>query len=117
MDTRAFGNRLNKARKDIRISSEALGKLVSINASFIRQMEIGKKGPSIESLVALCNALKVSPDYLLTDYLDKYSKQEASAICERLTALNPSQLRLINVIIDQMEDENESRVAEIEINT
>lgn len=69
MEPKGLGKRLNQARKDRGLTSDRLSELCSINATYLRQIEGGTKVPSLPVFIDLCNALKISPDYLLRDAL------------------------------------------------
>lgn len=83
LDKVAFGERVATARNDRKMTQDGLGELCDISGYHLRQIENGKKGPSIALLITLCNELQVSPAYLLQDslkstYPDNYDllKQE-----------------------------------------
>lgn len=69
MDKKALGRRIHIARKDRGLTGEALSELCHINATYLRQIEAGRKSPSMEVLLTLCRALRVSPNFLLADAL------------------------------------------------
>ena len=46
MDKKELGRRVNIARKDRGLTSEKLSELCHINATYLRQIEAGKKSPS-----------------------------------------------------------------------
>ena len=99
MDKKAFGKRLNMARKERGLTGEKLAELCNINATYLRQIEGGTKVPSMPIFVSLCQQLRVSPNYLLKDTL---SDNEYSDITERaqlLDTASPSQIRLATAMI------------------
>lgn len=69
MDEKGLGKRINMARKDRGYTADRLSELCSINATYLRQIEGGTKVPSLPVFINICNALKISPDYLLRDSL------------------------------------------------
>ena len=69
MDKKELGRRVNIARKDRGLTSEKLSELCHINATYLRQIEAGKKSPSLEVLLTLCREMGVSPNYLLASEL------------------------------------------------
>lgn len=64
-----LGKRIGTARKDRGLTAQQLAARLGINAAYLRQIECGVKTPSVGLLVKICNALQVSPDYLLQDLL------------------------------------------------
>lgn len=66
LDCKEFGKRIKQARNQANISSNQLGNNdCNVDPAFIRQIESGRKLPSIPILVQICNSLQVSPSYLL----------------------------------------------------
>lgn len=69
MTNKGLGRRINQTRKDRGITSDRLSELCHINTAYLRQIEGGNKLPSLPVFITLCNALRISPDYLLRDDL------------------------------------------------
>lgn len=65
MDKKLFGTRINKARKDRGLTAEKLAEACNINSTYLRQIEGGKKLPSLPVFATLCRELRVSPNYIL----------------------------------------------------
>lgn len=99
MDKKNFGAKLRTVRKDCSLTSERLAEICNINATYLRQIESGAKIPSLPVFVTLCNALRVSPAFLLSDSLE----QEHSFDLEEWTNIqqtaSPKQLRIISAMI------------------
>ncbi|MGL6201020.1 MAG: helix-turn-helix domain-containing protein [Lachnospiraceae bacterium] len=109
MDKIALSKRIRAARKEQNLTSDALSELCEKSPVFIRQIESGKRLPSLPSFVTLCNKLNVSADYLLADSLITISKNDTEAILDRLHAFSPKKAELaigiISTIISQFENE------------
>ena len=75
MDKKLLGKRINIARKERCWTSERLSETCNINATYLRQIESGTKVPSLQVFVLLCEALKVSPTYLLAEVLPSMELQ------------------------------------------
>ena len=69
MDYCALGRRVRQQRQISGMTQEELAKQAGISCSFVGHIERGEKKASIETVVALCNALAVSPTVLLQDSL------------------------------------------------
>lgn len=69
MDYTALGNRIKKLRQPFLATQEQLAEQVGISASFWGHIERGTRIASLATLVAICNTLEVSPEYLLCDSL------------------------------------------------
>lgn len=70
MDKKLFGTRINKARKDRGLTAEKLAEACNINSTYLRQIEGGKKLPSLPVFATLCRELRVSPNYILPDLVE-----------------------------------------------
>lgn len=79
MNETGLGRQINLVRKDRGLTAERLSELCNINATYLRQIEGGAKTPSLPVFIDICNALRISPDYLLKDQL---SENEVSKIRE-----------------------------------
>ena len=99
MDRKAFGKKVNKARKDLGITSEKLSELCNLNATYIRQIEAGTKIPSLPVFVLLCRNLKVSPSYLLSETLEGTEIQEMDALIDLWQNATPTQIKMINAMV------------------
>ena len=65
MDYKDLGARVRTVRRQKTLTQEQLAEQVGISASFLGHIERGTRIASIDTLVALCNALDVTADYLL----------------------------------------------------
>ena len=95
MDKKLLGKRINTARKERGWTSERLAKACSINATYLRQIEAGTKIPSLPVFVSLCEALNVSPTYLLIEVLPQQGNQDMDALLELLQNATPKQLNMM----------------------
>lgn len=99
MDRKLLGKRINEVRKERGYTADKLSELCHINATYLRQIEGGAKIPSLPVFTDICNALKISPAYLLKDALvqnELSSLGELSALWENAT---PGQIRLITAMV------------------
>jgi len=71
MGKKALGSCIYETRKYREISSDKLAELCDVGAVHIRKIESGMKNPSIQLFVKICNALSISPKYLLQDSLEQ----------------------------------------------
>ena len=95
MDKKLLGKRINTARKERGWTSERLAEACSINATYLRQTEAGTKIPSLPVFVSLCEALNVSPTYLLIEVLPQQGNQDMDALLELLQNATPKQLNMM----------------------
>jgi len=69
MDYEALGRRISAQRKLCRMSREELARQAEISLSFLGHVERGTRKASLETLIAIANALNISTDFLLQDSL------------------------------------------------
>lgn len=69
MDYRKLGARVRQLRELNDWTQGELAERVGVSGSFIGHIERGEKKASVDTVVALCNALEVSPSVLLQDSL------------------------------------------------
>lgn len=109
MDKGGLGKRINTARKEQGITSERLSELCNINATYLRQIESGRKTPSLPVFVEISKQLHVSPNYLLLDSLDGNEYEEMSALMQLLSTATPSQsklvMRILKSALDALQEE------------
>ena len=69
MDYKKLGVRVRQQRVLNRLTQEQLAEKTGVSSSFIGHIERGEKKASMETVVALCNAMEISPSVLLQDSL------------------------------------------------
>ena len=72
MNYKDLGARIRTMRRQQSLTQEHLAEKIGISASFLGHIERGTRVASLETLVALCNELDVSPEYLLSASLTRY---------------------------------------------
>ena len=93
-----IGQRIIERRKKLGMTQESLAEKADVTTQFVSYAESGKRAMRPENLLKIANALGVSTDYLLTgDIIDK----DLLLLSEKLNKLTPSQLRIIENIIDE----------------
>jgi len=90
-----FGNRLRTARKDRGLTLEQLAVSCSTSETVLRNYEKARKSPNVEMLLRICEALKVSPDYLLQDELSFNPYEDKTGLFASIGSLSPASLNLL----------------------
>lgn len=108
MEGKGLGRRINMVRKDRGFTSDKLSELCNINATYLRQIEGGAKMPSLPVFIDICNALKISPDYLLQDVLVGNDVSRIRELAELWESTSPSQQEIatamIRAVLERKED-------------
>ena len=93
-----IGQRIIERRKKLGLTQEALAEKGDMTPQFVSYAESGKRAMRPENLKKISEALGVSADYLLTgNIVDK----DLLLLSEKLRTLTPSQLRIVENIIDE----------------
>ncbi len=95
-----FGKRLREIRKSKSISTKTLASKVGVLDSYIPQLERGSKVPSFDTLICIVNALGVTADELLCDYIDIDREIIPDNITKKMSVLTRDQQRHIEDLID-----------------
>lgn len=96
MEGKRLDKRINIVRKDREFTADKLSELCNINATYLRQIEGGTKVPSLPVFINICNALKISPNYLLQDMLED---NEVSNIQELTNLWKNTSLYQLEIVI------------------
>ena len=106
MEQNALGKRIKEARKNLKLTQEALAEKTKISNVYLGEIERGTKIPSVPVLVDLIEALEVSADYLLLDSLNSANVIVNNEITEKLSKLTPKQrktaLDILNAYINNI---------------
>ena len=93
-----IGKRIIERRKKLGLTQEALAEKGDMTTQFVSYAESGKRAMRPENLLKISSALGVSADYILTgEIVDK----DYLLLSDKMRKLTPSQLRLIENIIDE----------------
>ena len=98
MDYTALGKRVRTQRKLLDMTQEELASKINVTAQFIGHIERGTRKLSVETLVSLANALKVSCDMLLQDSLDQ-------SVSRRGNDMGESTKKILREIVTLLESE------------
>ena len=103
MDYIALGTRIKKLRHQKRLTQEQLAEKAGVSAPFIGHIERGSRVASLETLVAICNALETSPEYLLCDSLVPTACAAPANVTAQAVAQLRQQLQSAMDVLDGME--------------
>ncbi|MFZ7133988.1 MAG: helix-turn-helix domain-containing protein [Eubacteriales bacterium] len=98
-----LGKRVKEIRNLRKLTSNKLAEICEIEPSFVRQIESGAKSPSITVFIRLCNALSISPDYLLKDSLDEVDEPDTlKSLYNSIKILSPNEIELATDILEDI---------------
>lgn len=97
MDKKAFGKLLQKYREEAGYSQEKLAEEIKRSSIFISYMERGEKSPSVDTLIQISNALKISADLLIGTHVQNNNTSRLLHFEERMASLPiPIQQKLMD---------------------
>ena len=106
MDTNKIGNRIQKTRQVKGITQSELAQKLGMTPKYISNIECGGKNPTLETFVAIANALEVDANSLLVDVLNTSDEIKCSALGEKLRSFPPEKrgklLRILELIAEEV---------------
>lgn len=94
------GNRIREQRQKHGWTQAELAQRVDMSLKHIGAIECGMRMPSLDTLIALANALETDANSLLCDALDVQNKIESSELWSRISGLRPQSQRKILDMLD-----------------
>lgn len=99
MDYVDMGKRVRKQRQLIGLTQQELAERIGVSTSFVGHVERGTRKASLETLVALSNALGVGMDYLLAGSLQSSPDEENPS-----GAMDPNRRLVIREILSTLQE-------------
>lgn len=94
----AVGPRITELRTAKNLSVNKLATMTGVSQSYLREIELGKKNPTVNFLALICGALKIS----LRDFFDiePASKKEENLLYEKISQMSAEQKRALLQFLD-----------------
>lgn len=89
MDRKEIGKKIERLRKERKMSQYQLAIDAGLSTSYIPDLEKGLKCPTVETLDSICYALQMTLKDFFTEPTDNLSQ-------DRLSSLNEKQKKLLN---------------------
>ena len=98
--TKHIGNKFQEYRLKNNLTQNQVAEITGLEPRHISQIERGLSKGSIDTLLKLCNAYKITPDIILYDLLDEDLKKDVSIYAENFKKLNQKDKKSILHFID-----------------
>ena len=98
--TKHIGNKFQEHRLKNNLTQNQVAEITGLEPRHISQIERGLSKGSIDTLLKLCNAYKITPDIILYDLLDEDLKKDVSIYAENFKKLNQKDKKSILHFID-----------------
>ena len=95
-----IGDKFQEYRLKNNLTQNQVSELTGLEPRHISQIERGLSKGSIDTLLKLCNAYKITPDIILYDLLDDELKNNISIYEEKFKKLNKRDKEIILHFID-----------------
>lgn len=96
------GKRIKEIRLENKMTQVMLAEKSGLSEMAIYSYETGKRLPALEPLVLLSNALNVSPEALLCDYIDNRTSINGNSILNKVNSLPEQDRDRILKIMDAL---------------
>jgi len=104
MDTNygLIGSKIRHYRESKRLSQEEFADKIDISERHLRNIEYGKKGPSVSLLISIANALNITADELLADYLNNSAKKQNTELLTVFSDCTPTEKTILMDMLKHM---------------
>ena len=106
IDYNEIGTRIAKRRKELKITQDVLTNYIGMSINQLSNIENSHSIPTIETILKLSHALKVTPDYFLLGISKDTTTQTLTDIGERAALCTEKQRQLICNFIDLLVKDN-----------
>ena len=104
IDYKLIGKRIAVKRLMLDITQEELAERAGLTANFISKVENNYSKASIDTIMAICKALDVTPNYLLCGTEIIANQNAMDDVIDKLKLCNTEQLQQISGFINVMVD-------------
>ena len=105
VDMNKVGKRIQETRQRKGITQSELAQKLDMTPKYISNIECGGKNPTLETFVAIANALQIDANSLLVDVLDTSDEIKCSTLWEKLLAFPPEKRQKLLRIMDLIAEE------------
>lgn len=106
IDYSEIGTRIAMRRKVLRLTQEAVTNITDISTNQLSNIENNRSVPTIETIMKLCEALKVTPDYFLLGIVKGTGNESAKAISQKALLCTEKQQKLVYEFLSLLIQEN-----------
>ena len=100
MELGSIGKNIRKYRLMKKLRQEDLAEKTDLSINYVGAIERGEKIPSLETFIAIINALDVSADMILADVIEKGYVVKTSMLAQKLEKISDEDRAMIYDVID-----------------
>lgn len=101
-----MGNRIRLRRNELKLKQSELAEQIDISTNHMSSIETGKQMPSMDIFIKLCEALRVTPDYLLLGSM--HANNIPLNIAEKLQLCSQEDIELAKNVVELLVDRNKT---------
>lgn len=98
----SFGERLRLWREKLGLSQEQLADRCGSSEPAVRSYEKDRNRPSYDTIVKVCDAMLVNPDFLMQDDLIANPYEDRTQLFSDLVKLSPSSYSIVKSFVDSL---------------
>lgn len=98
-----LGERIRLGRKANQLTREKLAELIDVSPRFLAEVEAGKVGVSLQTLIKISRSLSVSSDFLLGLESDVQLSQ-FEVLCAQLKCVDEKYFPLLTALVKEMKN-------------
>ena len=99
VDFGIIGKRIKERRKQLHLSQEKLAEMVDKSTVYISNLENGKRGASVESIIMICGTLGLGLDELLVGTVPEGTDEYLDMIASVFQQCTETEKRLISEVV------------------
>ena len=101
-----IGDRIAARRKELHLTQEAVTNVTNISTNQLSNLENNRSVPTVETILKLSEAFKVTPDYFLLGILKELNGAPVADIAQKALLCTDKQKRLVSEFISLLVKEN-----------
>ncbi|WP_343208258.1 helix-turn-helix transcriptional regulator [Anaerolentibacter hominis] len=95
-----FGRRIAKRRKELGFKQYEVNEKAGLSDKYLSSIETARSIPSIDVMMRICEALDITPNYLLLGAQDPEESDPIKLLADKARSLSPKKLSLLLSYID-----------------
>ena len=101
-----IGNRIAARRKALNLTQEAVTNLTNISTNQLSNLENNRSVPTVETILKLSEAFKVTPDFFLLGIVKSMDDVPVADIAQKALLCTDKQKRLVSEFVTLLIKEN-----------
>ena len=95
-----IGKRIRQRRLEMHLKQKDLAEMLDVSNNHISNIENGASMASLDLFVRICDALKVTPDYIVLGVM--HPNNIPQNICDKINRCNPEDQIIIDELVDSI---------------